>query len=647
MTQLLDCIERPDQLKALAPEELAQLAQEMRQEIIQTVSLRGGHLAPNLGTVELILGLHIAFDTPRDKLVWDIGHQTYPHKLVTGRYKYFHTLKQLGGIAGYLRRDESPYDAFGASHASTSISAALGMAVARDLHNETYQVAAIIGDGALTGGMALEALNNAGASQRRFIVIINDNNKSISDNVGALHAYFAHLRSLKSYQRVQEVMHRSLEHMPGGEHIREMVERATRSTRQLIAPDKSGIIFNELGFTFLGPVDGHNIQQMTEAFRTAQTLDGPVMIHVVTQKGRGCTFAEANPTIFHGPSAYDPITGNLQQKLEGPPKYQDVFADALVDLARRDPSIVGITAAMAEGTSLYKLEQELPERYFDVGICEQHAVTFAAGMACQNLRPVVAIYSTFLQRAFDQIIHDVCVQNLHVVFPMDRAGIVGEDGPTQHGVFDIAFMRMIPNMKVMAPKDENELRHMLYTALYLDGPVALRYPRGAGVGVPIADDFQMLPVGKAELLTPENEVALARCAIFGYGHMVSEAMQAARILKEKGIFVAVINARWANPLDEELILKFAALTKCLITVEDGVAAGGFGSAVNELLQKYAYTDVRLSIVALPPVFVEHGPAKILREHYGLCAKHIVELVRSLIRQSELTVPVEPESEVMA
>ena len=647
MTQLLNSIERPDQLRGLTPEELTQLAQEIRQEIIQTVSQRGGHLAPNLGTVELVLALHLAFDTPRDKLIWDIGHQAYPHKLVTGRYKHFHTLKQLGGIAGYLRRDESPYDAFGASHASTSISAALGMAVARDLQNETYHVAAIIGDGALTGGMALEALNNAGALKRRFIVIINDNNKSISDNVGALHGYFTRLRSLKSYQRVQRAMQHSLEHVPGGEHIREMVERTSRSARQLIAPNKGDIVFTELGFTYLGPFDGHNIQQMVEVFRAAQALDGPVIIHVVTQKGKGCTFAEANPTIFHGPGAYDPTTGKLRQKPGEPPKYQDVFADALVDLARRDPSIVGITAAMAEGTSLYKLQRELPERYFDVGICEQHAVTFAAGMACQNLRPVAAIYSTFLQRAFDQIIHDVCVQNLHVVFPMDRAGIVGEDGPTQHGIFDIAFMRMIPNMKVMAPKDENESRHMLYTALYLDRPVALRYPRGAGVGVSIDDDFQMLPVGKAELLTPESEVALARCAILGYGHMVPEAVQAARILKEEGILVAVINARWANPLDEELILRFAALTKCLITVEDGIAAGGFGSAVSELLQKQEYTDVHLSIVALPPVFVEHGPAKILRERYGLCAKHLVELVHSLVCQPDFSAPVELESEVMA
>lgn len=634
MTRLLEHIEAPDQLKVLSSDELTYLAQEIRQEIIQTVSLRGGHLAPNLGTVELTLALHIAFTAPYDKLVWDIGHQAYPHKLVTGRYQRFYTLKQLGGLAGYLRRDESSYDAFGASHASTSISAALGMAVARDILKETYQVVAIIGDGALTGGMALEALNNAGASGRRLIVVVNDNNKSISDNVGALHAHFTRIRATRSYQRVQQTVLPSFERMPSGEHIREVIVHTTRSAKQLVCSGNGSVIFEELGFTYLGPIDGHNIQQMVEVFQFAQKLESPVMIHVLTQKGRGCSFAEANPTTFHGPGAYDPVTGNLKGKQGDPPKYQDVFADTLVKLAKQDSHIVGITAAMSEGTSLYKLQQALPEHYFDVGICEQHAVTFAAGLACEGLRPVVAIYSTFLQRAFDQVIHDVCVQNLHVVFAMDRAGIVGEDGPTQHGVFDIAFMRMIPHMKVMAPKDENELQHMLYTALSLEGPVALRYPRGAGVGVPLDDDFHQLPVGKAEILTPENEIPLARCAILGYGHMVHEAIRAAHILEEDGIPVVVVNARWANPLDEELILKLAELVECLVTVEDGVEVGGFGSAVAELLQKYEH-NTRLSVIALPSIFVEHGPAKVLREQYGLSAEHIAELVQTLIHGSKL------------
>jgi 1-deoxy-D-xylulose-5-phosphate synthase len=632
VTRILDTIDRPAQLKKLTPAQLEQLAQEIRQEIIETVALRGGHLAPNLGTVELTLALHIAFDAPQDKLVWDIGHQAYPHKLLTGRRDRFRTIKQLGGISGYLRRAESEYDAFGASHASTSISAALGMATARDLKGEKHSVVAIIGDGALTGGMALEAINNAGAMGKDLIVVLNDNDKSISDNVGALHAYLGKVRTDKHYRQLRETGKQFLNHVPGGGLAKEVAGRTMRSAKEFVLPSKTGVVFEELGFTYLGPFDGHDTQEMIEVFNGARQVRGPILIQVITQKGRGCDFAERDATKFHGPGAYDPVTGEMKKKQGEPPKYQDVFGDALVELAQRDPSIVGITAAMAEGTSLNKFQAALPERFFDVGIAEQHAVTFAAGLATEGMRPVAAIYSTFMQRAFDQVIHDVCVQDLHVVFPMDRAGLVGEDGHTQQGVFDIAFMRMIPNMRVMAPKDENELRHMLYTALYMDGPVSLRYPRGSGVGVAMDAEYRVLPVGKAELLTPREDVATAECAVLGFGAMAYPALDAARELgAEEGIRVAAVNARWAKPLDEDLILHLARATRCLVTVEDGVVAGGFGSAVAELLHAHDLHDVNLKIIGLPDLFVEHGAPALLKEIYGLTASHIKDVVRAELR----------------
>jgi len=632
MARVLDTINSPADIKGLSADELGRLADELRREIIETVALRGGHLAPNLGTIELTLALHIAFDTPRDKLVWDIGHQAYAHKLVTGRREQFHTIKQLGGLSGYLRRDESPYDAFGASHASTSISAALGMAVARDLKGDDYNVVAIIGDGSIGGGMALEAINNAGALHKDMIIVLNDNDKSISDNVGALHTYLGKLRADKNYRSLRDRVKSSLEHAPGGNLAREVAGRTMRSAKEFVLPSKSGVIFEELGFTFLGPFDGHDTQEMIDVFQRAKRLSGPVMIQVLTRKGAGCDYAEAEPTKFHGPGAYNPLTGELKKKLGEPPKYQDVFGEALVELARRDPSIVGITAGMGEGTSLNKLQEALPERYFDVGIAEQHAVTFAAGLASEGMRPVAAIYSTFMQRAFDQVIHDVCVQNLHVVLPMDRAGLVGEDGHTQQGVFDIAFMRMIPNMHVMAPKDENELRHMLYTALYMDGPVSLRYPRGGGVGAPMGEEFHSLPIGQAELLTPEADIERSDCAVLGFGNMVAPAVQAARELAaEEGIRAVAVNARWAKPLDEELILRLARATGTIITVEDGAAAGGFGSAVGELLHAHGLHDVRLRVIALPDLFVEHGPSAVLRELYGLTAGHVKDVARALVR----------------
>lgn len=632
MDRILDTIDSPTQLKALSSAELERLAEEIRQEIIETVSLRGGHLAPNLGAVELTLALHVAFNAPHDLLVWDIGHQAYPHKLVTGRRENFRSLKTLGGISGYLRRAESEYDTFGASHASTSISAALGMAVARDLKGENFNVVAIIGDGALTGGMALEAINHAGALQKRLIIVLNDNDKSISDNVGALHAHLSQLREHSGLRRIKDAASDTLDHAPGGSLAKQVAKRAARSAKEFVLPSKSGVIFEELGYTFLGPFDGHDTQLMVDVFKKAQQMAGPIIVQVVTQKGRGCDFAEADPTKYHGPGAYDLRSGEMKKKPGEPPKYQEVFGETLVELAQRDKTIVGITAAMSEGTSLNKLQRAIPERFFDVGIAEQHAVTFAAGLATGGMKPVAAIYSTFMQRAYDQVIHDVCVQNLHVVFPMDRAGLVGEDGHTQQGVFDIAMLRTLPNMKVMAPKDENELRHMLYTALNLDGPVALRYPRGGGVGAPMDAELQMLPVGKGEVLTPEEDIARSDVAILGYGHMVGMVRQAAEeLLAEDGIRAVAVNARWAKPLDEELILRLAKATGRIVTIEDGVAAGGFGSAVLELLNAQGLLgDVKLEIIGLPDKFIEHGAVAILRELYGLSSGHIKQVARDLV-----------------
>ena len=638
MNRILDTIDSPAQLKRLSPSELERLADEIRQEIIEAVSLRGGHLAPNLGAVELTLALHVAFNAPKDLLVWDIGHQAYPHKLVTGRRENFRSLKTLGGISGYLRRDESEYDTFGASHASTSISAALGMAAARDLKGEDFNVVAIIGDGALTGGMALEAINHAGSLHKRLIIVLNDNDKSISDNVGALHAYLSQLRENNNVRRIRDAASDTLDHAPGGSLAKQVAKRAARSAKEFMLPSKSGVVFEELGYTFLGPFDGHNVAQMVDIFKTAQHLEGPIIIQVVTQKGRGCDFAEADPTKYHGPGAYDLQTGELKKKPGEPPKYQSVFGETLVELARRDKTIVGITAAMSEGTSLNLLQKAIPERFFDVGIAEQHAVTFAAGLACGGMKPVAAIYSTFMQRAYDQVIHDVCVQNLHVVFPMDRAGLVGEDGHTQQGVFDIAMLRTLPNMKLMAPKDENELRHMLYTAMELDGPVALRYPRGGGLGVPMDAELQKLPVGKGEVLTPEEDIARGDVAILGYGHMVPLVQQAAKeLFDEDGIRTVAVNARWAKPLDEELIIRLAKATGRLITIEDGVEAGGFGSAVLELLNARGLMgDVKLEIIGLPDKFIEHGAVSILRELYGLSSGHIKQVARDLVGAGRVT-----------
>lgn len=636
MARILDTIDGPEQLRSLSEVQMSQLAEEIRHEIIEKVAAHGGHLAPNLGVVELTIALHAAFDTPRDLLVWDIGHQAYVHKLLTGRRERFHTMRQFGGLSGYLRRDESPYDTFGASHASTSISAALGMAVARDLKGEHSKVVAIIGDGALTGGMALEAINNAGSLKKDLIIVLNDNDKSISDNVGALHHYLGkvrHMETSRSYRRLREMAKGSIERLPVvGDKAREAAGRAEVSFKNFVMHSKSGMIFEELGFKFFGPFDGHNLPLMLDVFENIKCVEGPVIVQVVTKKGKGWEFAEKDATKWHGPGAFDYTTGEIKKNAGDPPSYTEIFANALVEIAEKDPSVVGITAAMAEGTGLKKLHQRFPERYFDVGIAEQHAITFAAGLAAGGLKPVAAIYSTFMQRAFDQVFHDVCVQDLHVVFAMDRAGVVGEDGPTQHGLFDIAFMRILPNMKVMAPKDENELRHMLYTAIYLDGPVSLRYPRGKALGVPLDKELRKLEVGKAELLNPATLAQAEKqdCAILAYGSPVEQAVKAASELADEGIRAAVVNARWAKPLDEEMILRLAQSTRRIVTVEDHMAAGGFGSAVLELLEAHNLKDVDVRVIGFPDRYIEHGAPSILKELYGLTSSHIKDVVREVV-----------------
>ena len=636
MARILDSIDSPAQLRTLTVAQMQELAEEIRREIIEKVSVKGGHLAPNLGVVELTMALHYVFNTPEDLLVWDIGHQAYVHKLLTGRRDRFHTIRQFGGLSGYLRREESPYDVFGASHASTSISAALGLAVGRDLQGQTFKVVAVIGDGALTGGMALEAINNAGSLKKNLIIVLNDNDKSISDNVGALHHYLGKARQMEtspSFRHLREMAKESIEKLPVvGDKAREAAGRAETSFKHFVMHSKSATIFEELGFKFFGPFDGHDLHLMLEVFENIKKIEGPVIVQVVTKKGKGWNIAEEDATKWHGPGAFDYATGTIKKNPADPPTYTEVFANTLVDLAEKDTSIVGITAAMAEGTGLKKLHQRFPERYFDVGIAEQHAVTFSGGLAISGLKPVVAIYSTFLQRAFDQVIHDICVQDLHVVFAMDRAGVVGEDGPTQHGVYDIAFMRILPNMKVMAPKDENELRHMLYTAIYLDGPVSLRYPRGKAQGVPMDAELQKLEVGKAELLSPQaiEEAEQQSCVLLAYGTAVEQAQLAAKELADEGISVTLVNARWAKPLDEELIMRLAKATRRIVTVEDHMVAGGFGSAVLEFLESRGMRDVDVRVIGYPDKLIEHGAPSILKELYGLSSSHIKDAVRDLL-----------------
>jgi 1-deoxy-D-xylulose-5-phosphate synthase len=594
----------PNQLHGLSVRQLEEIARQIREKHLETVATSGGHLGPGLGVVELTLALYQTLDLDRDKVVWDVGHQAYPHKLITQRYHDFHTLRQKNGVAGYLKRGESKFDHFGAGHASTSISAALGMALARDLQGDDYKVAAIIGDGALTGGMALEAINHAGhLPTTNLLVVLNDNEMSISPNVGAIPRYLNKIRLSPPMQFLTDNLEEQFKHLPFvGESLTPELNRVKEGMKRLAVP-KVGAVFEELGFTYMGPVDGHNLEELIATFKQAHQHIGPVLVHVATTKGKGYAIAEKDQVGYHAQSPFNLATGKgVPSTKPKPPSYSKVFAETLVKLAEDNPKIVGITAAMATGTGLDKLQAKLPGQYIDVGIAEQHAVTLAAGLACEGIRPVVTIYSTFLQRAFDQIVHDVCIQKLPVFFCMDRAGIVGADGPTHQGMYDIAYLRCIPNMVLMAPKDEAELQRMVVTGIeYTQGPIALRYPRGNGYGMPLMEEgWEPLPIGKAEVLRHGDDVLLV-----GYGSMVNPAMQTAEILSEHGLEATVVNARFAKPIDSELILPLAKTIGRVVTLEEGCIIGGFGSGLAEALLD-AQVSAKVLRLGIPDLLVDHA-----------------------------------------
>ncbi|MFM7230695.1 MAG: 1-deoxy-D-xylulose-5-phosphate synthase [bacterium] len=620
---MLEGIQSPADVKKLDRQGLQQLAAEMRHVIIQTVARNAGHLAPNLGVVELTLALHRVFDSPRDKIIWDVGHQSYPHKLLTGRYDRFHTLRQLGGIAGYPRRAESAHDPFGTSHGSTSIAAALGHAAARDLKGEKHHVIAIIGDGALTGGMAFEGLNNAGELKKRLIVILNDNEMSISPNIGAIHRYLTKLTTSRVYRRLEGDVWELLGKMPAGDAAREAAHRLKEGLQNMVAP---GVLFEDMGLKYFGPIDGHDLPVLEETLSDLRRFDGPVLLHVVTRKGRGYGPAEGDSTTFHGIGAFDPETGLASKGSKR--SYSAVFGETAVRIAENLPNAVAITAAMTEGTALNRFAKAFPDRFFDVGMAEEHAVTFAAGLACEGVVPITAIYSTFLQRGFDQIIHDAAVQDLKVVLCLDRAGLVGDDGAPQHGVFDIGYLRMIPGTVVMQPMNGEELRDMLWTAAHWPGnrPIAVRYPRANVPEETLAErDLRVLEIGKAEQLRAGGDVA-----ILALGTMVAPSLAAAERLAAQGVNATVVNARFAAPLDTAMFTGLARSTGRIVTVEENVTAGGFGSAVSEML---AANDITVPVrhIGVPNEFVLHGKRDELLAQVGLDAAGIAASVLEFVR----------------
>lgn len=611
---LLDSIVLPQGLQELSLDQLGGLAEEVRRLIIETVSTTGGHLAPGLGVVELTCALYHVFDPGSDRIVWDVGHQAYAHKILTGRRDRFHTLRQFGGISGFPRPEESPlYDHFGVGHSSTSISAALGMAVARDLRGGTNKALAVIGDGSMTAGMAYEGLNQAGGMERDFIVVLNDNEMSISKNVGALSSFLSRNLSTPWVMRLKKDFEQRLRSIGNlGKELAALARRGEDSFKHFFTP---GTLFQSFGFNYIGPINGHDMKELVSVFQQVRALEGPILVHVLTKKGKGYEPAETNPSYFHGVGCFEPETGKAR-KFAGCalPSYTEVFGRALCELAAVEPGVVAITAAMPEGTGLARFADAYPERFVDVGICEQHAVTFAAGLAREGFRPVVAIYSTFLQRSYDQIVHDVCLQNLPVTFCLDRGGLVGEDGATHHGAFDLSFLRHVPNMVVMAPKDEAELRDMLATAVGHDGPAAVRYPRGVGVGADCSGVMRQLPLGRGELLRDGRDACL-----LAVGSRVMPSLEAAEELEaESGLSIAVFNARFVKPLDEAAILELAGRFPRLMTVEENSLAGGFGSAVLELLaDRGALAHLSVKRLGLPDHFVEHGAQKLLRQSLGI------------------------------
>lgn len=622
---MLSSINSPADIQNLSLAELEDLAAEIRETIVQTVSKTGGHLAPSLGVVELTLALHYVFDTPDDKLIWDVGHQAYAHKIITGRRDQFATLRQYKGLSGFPKFNESEYDAFETGHSSTSISAALGMTLAKHLKKSSNRAIAVIGDGSMTAGMAFEALNQAGHLDKNLIVILNDNEMSISPNVGAVSSFLSRKLSGKTMSRIKAHLVEKLQISDVGENILNILRKSEESFKSFFTP---GMLYEAFNFDYIGPIDGHNLEDLIETLETVrENAQSPVLIHVLTKKGKGYKPAEDNPDKFHGLGPFDIVSGKPHQKKGVPISYTEVFGKTITEMAEKDSSIIAISAAMAGGTGLKKFAQSFPDRFFDVGISEQHAVTFAAGLASEGMRPVVAIYSTFFQRSLDQIIHDVCLPNLPVTLAIDRAGVVGDDGPSHHGVFDLSFLRFIPNMVLMTPKDEEELRHMLFTAIQHNGPVAIRYPRGSGYDVPLAKELKKLPIGQGELLLEGEDVLL-----LPIGNSVYPALEAAEGLKKVGISAAVINPRFIKPLDADLICHWGEKCGKVITIEDNVRQGGFGSAVLELFSKQKLYGVKTCTLAHPDTFVEQGPQATLMKNSHLDTPSIIRAAIKLMNR---------------
>jgi 1-deoxy-D-xylulose-5-phosphate synthase len=622
MTGILDSINSPVDLKGLSEKDLGVLAEEIRAVILDVCSANGGHVAPSLGVVELTIALHRVFDTPLDRIIWDVGHQAYAHKLLTGRRERFSTLRKLGGISGFPKRSESVHDAFDTGHSSTSISAALGFAVARDLKGEHGKVIAVIGDGSMTGGLAYEGLNNAGHLNKDLIVILNDNEMSIAENVGALSNFMSRTMTNEFVHRIKKDVEGFLRGLDSGvsRSVLHVARKAEESLKGLFTP---GMLFQAFGFEYIGPIDGHNVERLVKTLESVKTFDNSILIHVLTKKGKGYRPAEHNPSLFHGVGPFDLESGKVRSSKGGASSYTAIFGEAMKKIASDDERVIGITAAMPDGTGLTGFSREFPERFFDVGISEQHAVTFAAGLAAKGLKPVFAVYSSFLQRAYDEVF-DVCLQNLQVTFAIDRAGVVGNDGPTHHGMFDMSYLRTFPNMTIMALKDENELQHMLMTAIGMHGPAALRYPRGSGYGVPLDQTLEPIPIGKGEVLRGGTDGT-----ILAVGTMVRPSLAAAEKLDNEGIRLSVINARFVKPLDRELILKHA-VGGILITVEENSLDGGFGSAVLELLEEEQLDGVKVKRLGYPDRYVEQGEQAELRAKYGLDADGIVAEVREFL-----------------
>jgi 1-deoxy-D-xylulose-5-phosphate synthase len=626
MSKVLDQIEFSFDVKKLDHEDLQKLCSELREMILSTVSKNGGHLASNLGVVELTLALHYVFDFPRDKIIWDVGHQSYAHKILTGRKDQFHTLRQYEGISGFPKRDESPYDVFDSGHSGTSISSALGMAEALRKRGEEAKVIAVIGDGSMTAGLAFEGLNHAGHIDQDLIVILNDNEMSISPNVGALSSYLNRLMTGQFVNRFREDIKAFLETLPRiGKSALRFAKQAEESLKGLLMP---GLLFEELGMQYIGPIDGHRLDYLIETLQNVKKLRGPILIHVITKKGKGYPPAEANPARFHSVSPFHIETGDPKQGPTGtPPSYTEVFGETLCQLARENKGLIAITAAMQSGTGLEGFSKEFPDRFYDIGIAEQHAVTFATGLALEGMKPIVAIYSTFLQRAYDQILQDVCLQNLPVVFALDRGGIVGEDGPTHQGVFDFSYLRHIPNLIIMVPKDEDELQHMIKTAIECPSPVAFRYPRGKGEGVQRSPVLQSLPIGKGEILREGKDIL-----ILAIGTTVYPSIRASERLEASGIRTAVINSRFLKPLDGDLISEWAQKIGKVLTVEENVLLGGFGSAVLELLQERGLSAIQVKRLGIPDLFVEHGPPSLLKAKYGIDEDGIFRAVKEMMEK---------------